>query len=117
MSELPKLISLFEPPAEQKVVPGHPNDYVGVYCVGSHITIVTKQPPGFSFPKVEGWRPIFDCAIPSEIQSVDSGYFAMWFTGVPSERGRYGAYVREVRVTSITQVKQGRELRADEYVR
>jgi len=117
MSELPPLIQCFKPPAEQKVEPGHPKDYVGVYCVGSHITIVTKQPPGFSFPKVELWLPIFDCAIPSEIQSVSSGYFAIWFSAIPSERGRYGACVREVRVTSITRFKQGRELRPDEYVR
>src|ERR1019366_7161829 len=67
MSDLPKLISLFTPPAEQPVVPEHSGDYVGVYAVGSHITIVTKQPPGFSFPKVEGWRPIFDCDLPEEI--------------------------------------------------
>jgi hypothetical protein len=117
MSEIPPLIECFEPPAEQKVEPGHANDYVGVYCVGSHITVVTKQPPGFSFPKVEGWLPIFDCAIPSEIRAAGSGYFAMWFTGIPSQRARYGACVREVRVTSITRVKQGRELRPDEYVR
>ena len=117
MSELPTLYSLFEPPSEQKVLPGQPSDYVGVYCVGSHITIVTKQPPGFSFPKVEGWRPIFDCVIPSEIQAAGSGYFAIWFTGIPSERGRYGACVREVHVTSITRTEQGRELRPDEYVR
>jgi hypothetical protein len=117
MSELPTLISLFTPPPEQKVEPGQPSDYVGVYCVGSHITVVTQQPPGFSFPKVELWRPIFDCAIPSEIQIADGNYFAIWFTGIPSERGRYGRSVREVRVTGITRSEQGRELRADEYVR
>ncbi len=117
MSELPTLLSLFTPPPEQKVVPGQSSDYVGVYCVGSHITIVTELPPGFSFPKVEGWLPIFDCVIPSEIQAAGSGYFALWFTGIPSDRGRYGACVREVHVTGITRTEQGRELRPDEYVR
>ena len=117
MTGLPTLISLFEPPVEQKVMAGQPNNYVGVYCAGSHITIVTTQPPGFSFPKVECWRPIFDCAIPSEIQATGSGCFAIWFTGIPSERGRYKACVREVRVTGVKRVKQGRELRPDEYVR
>ena len=117
MSELPTLYECFEPPSEQKVVPGQPNDYIGVYCVGSHITIITKQPSGYVFPKIELWRPVFDCAIPNEIQTVGSGYFAVWFCGIPSERGRYGACVREVRVTGITRIKQGRELRPDEYVR
>jgi len=117
MSELPKLISLFEPPSELIVQPGQPRDYVGVYCVGSHITIVTKQPPGFSFPKVELWRPIFECAMPTDVRAAGGGFFAIWFTGIPSERGRFDACVREVRVTSIARAEQGRELRSDEYVR
>jgi hypothetical protein len=117
MSELPTLISLFQPPAEQKVVPGLSSDYVGVYCVGSHLTIVTKQPPGFSFPTIELWRPVFECVIPSELEASSGGYFAIWFTGAPSERGRYGACVREVRVTSIARAEQGGELRPEEYVR
>src|SRR5262245_54168915 len=117
MSELPTLTSLFKCPAEQKVVPGCSIDYVGVYCVGSHITIVTKQPPGFSFPTVELWRPVFECVIPSEVEAARSGFFAIWFTGIPSERGRYGPCVREVRVTRIARTEQGRELRPDEYVR
>jgi len=117
MSELPTLYECFDPPPEQKVVPGQQGDYVGVYCAGSHITIVTKQPPGFAFPKVELWHPVFDCAMPKEIQTVNSGYFAIWFSGIPSERGRYGPCVREVRVTGISRTKQGRELRPDEYVR
>ena len=117
MSELPTLYECFDPPPEQKLVPGQPGDYVGVYCIGSHITVVTKQPPGFAFPKVELWRPVFDCALPKQIEAQESGYFAIWFAGIPSERGRYGACVREVRVTGITDAKQGRELRPDEYVR
>ena len=117
MSELPTLYECFEPPSEQKVEPGHPNDYVAVYCIDSHITIITKKPSGSAFPKVELWRPVFDCAIPAEIQAAGSGYFAIWFSGIPSERGHYGACVREVHVLSVTRVKQGRELRPDEYVR
>ena len=62
----------FEPPPEQKVEPGRSNDYIGVYCVGSHITVVTKQPLGFSFPKVELWSPIFECPIPLEIRSAEA---------------------------------------------
>jgi hypothetical protein len=117
MRELPTLDSLFEPPPEQRVVPGQSSDYVGVYCVGSHITIVTKQPPGFSFPKIEIWRPVFECAIPSDMQAASGSYFAIWFTAVPSARGRYGPCVREARVTRVTRLEQGRELRPDEYVR
>ena len=117
MSELPTLYECFDPPPEQKVVPGQAGDYVAVYCIGSHITIVTKQPPGYGFPKVELWRPIFDCAVPEEIRTTGSGFFAIWFRGIPGERGRYGACVREVHVTAITGAKQGRELRPDEYVR
>jgi hypothetical protein len=117
MSDLPKLIQLFEPPPEQKVLPGQPDHYVGVYCVGSHITIVTKQPPGFAFPKVELWRPVFDCELPAEMSAADDGrYFAIWFTGIPSERGRYGCCVREARVTDIAKAMEGRDLRADERV-
>jgi len=118
MSDLPKLISLFTPPAEQPVVPEHSGDYVGVYAVGSHITIVTKQPPGFSFPEVEGWRPIFNCDLPEEIASAGSGrFFVVWFSGIPSKRGRFGSCVRQVRVTHITKTTEGRDLRPDEYVR
>jgi hypothetical protein len=117
MGELPPLISLFQPPADQRVVPGQSSDYIGLYCVGSHITIVTKQAPGFSFPTVELWRPVFECVIPSKVEAAGGGYFAIWFTGVPSERGRYGAGGREVHVTSIARIEQGRELRPDEYVR
>jgi hypothetical protein len=117
MSDLPTLYSCFEPPAEQKVEPGQPADYVGVYCVHSHITMTTKLPAGFQFPKVEAWRPIFDCSLPSEIETASSGYFAIWFRGIPSERGRFGSCVREVRVVSISKFKEGRELRPDEYVR
>jgi hypothetical protein len=117
MSELPTLLSLFTPPLEQKVEPGQSQDYVGVYCVGSHITVVTKQPLEFSFPSIELWRPVFNCAMPREIQATLGGYFALWFTGIPSERGRYGDCVREVCVTGITRSEQGRELRPDEYDR
>jgi len=117
MSELPTLYECFEPPPEQKVVPGQSGDYVGVYCTGSHITIVTKQPPGYAFPKVELWRPILECELPQEMQAAGAGYFAIWFSGIPSERGRYDACVREVRVTAITRAKQGRELRQSDYVR
>jgi hypothetical protein len=118
MSDLPTLISLFKPPAEQSVVPEQSGDYVGVYAVGSHITIVTKQPPGFSFPKVEAWRPVFDCDLPAEIALAGNArFFAIWFSGIPSERGRFGACVREVRVTHITKTTEGRDLRPDEYVR
>ena len=112
MSELPKLNSLFTPPAVQKVVLGQPNDYVGVYCEGSHITIIIRAPRQITYRRVELWHPIFDCAIPSEMQAVGGGYFAVWFTGIPSQRGRYGDCVREVRVTGITRSKQGRP---DEY--
>ncbi len=117
MSELPPLTQLFELPAEQKVLPGKPGDYVGVYCIGSHITVVVQQPPGFSFPKVELWHPVFECAIPGEIERAGAGFFAIWFSGIPSERGRYGDCVRQVRLVSIASVRQGRELRSDEYVR
>jgi hypothetical protein len=117
MSELPTLYECFDPPPEQKVVPGKTGNYVGVYYTGSHITIVTNQTPGYTFPKVELWRPIFDCGVPEEIRSTDSGYFAIWFSGIPSERGRYGNCVRDVHVTAITRAKQGRELRPAEYVR
>lgn len=117
MSELPPLSQLFETPSEQKVEPGQSGDYVGVYCVGSYITITTKQPPGFVFPKVELWHPIFECAIPQEIETVERAFFAMWFVGIPSERGRFGKCTRKVRVTAITKFEQGRELRPDEYVR
>lgn len=99
-------------------MPEQPRDYVGVYAVGMHITIVTKQPPGYVFPTVELWHPVFDCELPAEIAAAGSGrYFAMWFTGTPTERGHYGACVREVRVTDITKATEGRELRPDEYVR
>lgn len=118
MSDLPTLISLFKPPAEQPVSPGQSGDYVGVYAIGSHVTIVTKQAPGFSFPKVELWGPIFDCDLPGEISSAGSGrFFVIWFSGIPSERGHYGSCVREVHVTQITKATEGRDLRPDEYVR
>ncbi len=117
MSELPTLYECFEPPPEQKVEPGQPNDYVGVYCVGSRITITTQFPSGYKFPKVEAWQPVFDCVVPSEMQSAPSGFFAIWFRGIPSEKGRYGDCIRRVRVVGITRIKQGRELRPDEYVR
>jgi hypothetical protein len=118
MTDLPKLISLFDPPAQQKVVPGQASDYVAVYAVGSHITIVTEQPSGLVFPKVELWRPIFDCDLPAEVAASGNGrFFVIWFTGIPGERGNYGASVREVRVTGIARAKEGRELQPDEYVR
>ncbi len=117
MSDLPKLIQLFKPPPEQKVLQGQPDDYVGVYCVGSHITVVTKQPPGFVMPKVELWRPVFDCELPAELAVANGGrYFAVWFTGIPSERGRYGRCAREIRVTGIAKAIEGRDLRPDEHV-
>lgn len=119
MSDLPTIYSCFEPPPEQKVVPGQPNDYVGVYSTGSHITVVTKQPPGYAFRKVELWQPVFDCDLPAVIAEAESWrYFAIWFTGIPSEHGRYqGRCVREIRVTAVAKAKEGRELRPDEYVR
>jgi hypothetical protein len=118
VSELPTLHQCFTPPPEQAVVPRQPGDYVGVYAVGSHITIVIEQPSGFAFPKIELWHPVFDCDLPAEIVAAGGGrYFAIWFTGVPSERGHFGACVREVRVTGIAKAKEGRELRPDEYVR
>lgn len=114
MSELPRISKLFDPPPEQLVVPGQVHDYVGVYCICSHITIVTKQAPGV-FPKVELWRPIFECGLPANLQAVDSGFFVLWFAGIPSERARFGACAREVRVISIARAEQGRGLGADEY--
>jgi hypothetical protein len=118
VSELPTLYQCFTPPPEQRVEPGQRSDYVGVYAVDSHITIITEQPSGFAFPKIELWHPVFDCELPEEIAGAGGGrYFAIWFTGIPSERGHFGACVREVRVTGIAKVKEGRELRPDEYVR
>jgi hypothetical protein len=118
MSDLPRQIKLFEPPPEQKVVPRQPDDYVGVYCVGSHITVVTKQPAGFVMPKVDLWHPVFDCELPAELSAADNGrYFTIWFAGIPSERGQYGRCVREIRVTGIAKAIEGRDLRPDERVR
>jgi hypothetical protein len=116
VSELPTLVECFEPPPEQRVIATQSSDYVGVYCVGSHITVVTRQAADYVFPKVELWQPIFICELPSEIAAAGSGrYFAIWFTGTPSERGHYGACIREVRVTGIARAKEGRALRPDEY--
>lgn len=118
MSDLPTLISLFKPPAEQRVSPGKSGEYVGVFAIGSHVTIVTNQAPGFSFPNVELWAPIFDCDLPGEMASAGNGrFFVIWFLGIPSERGHYGSCVREVHVAQITKATEGRDLRPDEYVR
>ena len=98
MSELPTLYECFKAPHEQKVVPGEPANYVGVYLLYTWITVQTLNPPGFRFGKIERWRPIFECALPAELQTAEEGaYFAIWFQGVPSERGRYGDYARGAR--------------------
>lgn len=117
MNDLPTLYEIFTPPLEQPVVPGQSNDYVGVYCVGSHLTINTTTPPGYPAPKVERWHPVFDCEVPADLAAAGKGrFFVISFSGIPSERGRFGSCVREVRITRIAKATEGRQLRLDELV-
>lgn len=117
VSDLPTLYQCFTPPPEQPVAPGQSGDYVGVYAVVSHVTIVTKERLGSSGPKIELWRPVFDCDMPPEMVSAGSGrLFALWFSGIPSERGHFGSCVREIRITRIAKTKEGRDLRPGESI-
>ena len=116
MKDLPVLLHNVEIPAEQKVVTGQANFYIGIYAVQLWITLQLTHPPGFTFGKIERWWPIFGCEVRREVQAAldsprDERYFEMWFRGVPSERGcsgRTGVCDREVRVTQISKVREGR---------
>lgn len=119
MSELPLYDSLFEAPREQRVEPGQANDYVGLYTPEGWIAVVILNPSGFRFGKTERWHPTFDCVVPQDLKdtlgSQSIRYFALWFHGIPSERGRYGLCIREVRITRIMQAKEGRDYTPEEW--
>ena len=96
-------------PSEQKVKPGQPNDYIGIYNVhDSWITIeLVHRVLGIS--KIERWLPIFECNLPAQLKAVldsidDNLFVDVSFRGIPSENGRYGrngACIREVRIIQI----------------
>jgi hypothetical protein len=99
-------------PHEQRVAPGQPGDYTGVYGVhgvDAWITIEVVRRP-LARGKVEKWSPVFEGGVPTRLQeTVDSAankecYVPISFRGVPSEKGPYGrmgSCIREVRILRV----------------
>ena len=71
MSELPYLYSETDTPPDQPLTPGQPADYVAVYVVrGADSSIAVELSRRFlKFGKIESWYPVFECAVPSELQA------------------------------------------------
>ncbi len=119
MSELPYLYSESDTPTDQKIEPGQAADYVAVFVVhGTDPSVAVELVPRFlKFSRAERWSPVFDCAIPPELQAAldsaptDERYFQVWFHGIPSDKGRYGRdgrSIREVRIQSVSRIMEGR---------
>src|ERR1700755_2899722 len=95
--DLPSLAQDFDLPAEQKVTSGVASDYIGVYAQDPQNPWIVVQitRPERGFPRVERWFPLFECSLPdglSRPHQIDGPvrYFQFWFSGIPSERGRFG---------------------------
>ena len=115
MNDLPVLFQNVELPAEQQVTVGEPNNYIGIYAVPAWITVELVRPKGVGFGDIEKWWPIFRCEIPHDVRVATGSrrerYFEIYFRGAPSDRGRFGdggACSREVVITQITKVREGR---------
>jgi hypothetical protein len=119
MSEFPYLYSECGTPEDQPLEPGQPADYIAVCVVrGGDYSIAVELSRRFlKFGKIESWYPLFECAVPSELQTaLDSAapeerYFQIWFRGIPSDKGRFGRVglcIREVRIQSVSRIMEGR---------
>jgi hypothetical protein len=95
------------------MVPGQPNDYVGIYIVDEEPRIVmVLSNPFLKFGTVENWAPVFACELPLVIGPSEkkARFFQIRFTGIPSDREVFVSgklCVRRVRVVSIQKMFEG----------
>lgn len=113
MNSLPYITEGLDLPPEQKVVPGEPRDYVGIYVIDDEPRIVvTLTNPHSKFEKVENWAPAFSCELPITIAPSErtTRFFQVRFTGVVAERESFvrgKLCVRSVTVVAIQNMFEG----------
>ncbi len=113
MKPLPYVTEGYDLPSEQRVAPGQPAHYIGIYVLDDEPRIVmTLTNPFLKFGTVECWSPIFECELPLKIEpsSKKERFFQISFTGIPGakeEFRRTGLCTRAVIVKGIKRMFEG----------